>query len=101
MKAGAYFFLPGLKALRYLATFKPTGRKQRYGTNACTHLQSKSCARKYTGKRCISIYWTWSYPWESQRDPAEMENRFSTMTEFATCSWPAYETTGVGQGALP
>ena len=38
--------------------------------------------RKYTpGKRRVSIYWTWSYPWESQRDPAEMENRFSTMTE--------------------
>jgi len=26
--------------------------------------------RKYTpGKRRISIYWTWSYPWEAQRDP--------------------------------
>ena len=38
--------------------------------------------RKYTlGKRRISIYWTWSYPWESQRDPAAMENRFSTMTD--------------------
>ena len=38
--------------------------------------------RKYTaGKRRLSIYWTWSYPWESQRDPAAMENRFSTMTE--------------------
>ena len=38
--------------------------------------------RKYTpGKRRISIYWTWSYPWEAQRDPAAMENRFSTMTE--------------------
>ena len=29
--------------------------------------------RKYAlGKRRISIYWTWSYPWESQRDPAAM-----------------------------
>ena len=38
--------------------------------------------RKYTpGKRRVSIYWTWSYPWEAQRDPAAMENRFSTMTE--------------------
>jgi hypothetical protein len=28
--------------------------------------------RKYTlGKRRISIYWTWSYPWESQRDPRQ------------------------------
>ena len=26
-------------------------------------------ARKYTpGKRRFSIYWTWSYPWESSRD---------------------------------
>ncbi|HEY1780798.1 MAG TPA: hypothetical protein VGG79_10270 [Roseiarcus sp.] len=38
--------------------------------------------RKYTaGKRRISIYWTWSYPWEAQRDLVEMDNRFSTMTE--------------------
>jgi hypothetical protein len=50
-------------------------------------------ARSYTaGKRRISIYWTWSYPWEAQRDPAAMENRFSTMTEVRTALWPAYET---------
>src|SRR5246500_5634117 len=50
-------------------------------------------ARKYTpGKRRLSIYWTWSYPWESQRDPAAMENRFSTMTEVRTVLWPNYET---------
>ncbi len=49
--------------------------------------------RKYTpGKRRLSIYWIWSYPWESQRDPAAMENRFSTMTEVRTVLWPAYET---------
>ncbi len=49
--------------------------------------------RKYApGKRRISIYWTWSYPWEAQRDPAAMENRFSTMTEVRTVLWPAYET---------
>jgi hypothetical protein len=50
-------------------------------------------ARKYSaGKRRVSIYWTWSYPWESQRDPAAMENRFSTMTEVRNVLWPAYET---------
>ncbi len=50
-------------------------------------------ARKHTpGKRRLSIYWTWSYPWESQRDPAAMENRFSTMTEVRNVLWPAYET---------
>jgi hypothetical protein len=49
--------------------------------------------RKYTpGRRRLSIYWTWSYPWETQRDPAEMENRFSTMTEVRNVLWPAYET---------
>ena len=49
--------------------------------------------RKYTpGKRRVSIYWTWSYPWEAQRDPAAMENRFSTMTEVRRVAWPAYET---------
>src|SRR6201986_1708065 len=49
--------------------------------------------RKYSpDKRRISIYWTWSYPWEAQRDPAAMENRFSTMTEVCNVLWPAYET---------
>jgi len=49
--------------------------------------------RKYTpGKRRISIYWSWNYPWEAQRDPAGIENRFSTMTEVRNVVWPAYET---------
>ncbi len=49
--------------------------------------------RKFTpGKRRLSIYWTWSYPWEAQRDPAAMENRFSTMTEVRNVLWPSYET---------
>ena len=49
--------------------------------------------RPYTpGKRRLSIYWTWSYPWESQRDPALMENRFSTITEVRNVLWPNYET---------
>ena len=48
--------------------------------------------RPHTGGRRISIYWTWSYPWESQRDPAEIYNRFSTMTEVRNAAWPAYET---------
>jgi hypothetical protein len=59
--------------------------------SARTYNQSH-ITRKYTpGKRRISIYWTWSYPWEAQRDPAAMENRFSTMTEVRTVLWPAYE----------
>jgi hypothetical protein len=49
-------------------------------------------ARKYApGKRRISIYWTWSYAWESSRNVAEMDNRFSTMTEVRRVAWPAYE----------
>ena len=61
-------------------------------TSARTYNQNH-IPRKYTaGKRRLSIYWTWSYPWESQRDPAAMENRFSTMTEVRNVLWPAYET---------
>jgi hypothetical protein len=52
-----------------------------------THLH-----RRHNGRRRISIYWTWSYPWEAQRDPAAMENRFSTITEVRNALWPAYET---------
>lgn len=44
------------------------------------------------GKRRVSVYWTWSYPWEANRDITEMDNRFSTMTEVRRVLWPAYET---------
>jgi len=44
------------------------------------------------GKRRFSVYWTWSYPWESNRDVRELDNRFSTMTEVRRVAWPAYET---------
>jgi hypothetical protein len=50
--------------------------------------------RKFTpGKRRVSIYWTWSYPWESNRDTSKIDNRFSTMTEVRRVAWPAYEGT--------
>jgi hypothetical protein len=50
--------------------------------------------RKYQpGKRRVSIYWTWSYPWEANRNVADMDNRFSTMTEVRRVAWPSYETT--------
>jgi hypothetical protein len=49
--------------------------------------------RQYTpGKRRVSLYWTWSYPWEANRDVTQMDNRFSTMTEVRRVAWPAYET---------
>lgn len=60
-------------------------------TGARTYNQTH-IARRHDGRRRISIYWTWSYPWEAQRDPAAMENRFSTMTEVRNVLWPAYET---------
>ncbi|SEH86104.1 hypothetical protein SAMN04489835_4992 [Mycolicibacterium rutilum] len=59
-------------------------------TGARTYNQEHA-ARRHDGRRRISIYWTWSYPWEAQRDPAEMYNRFSTMTEVRNALWPGYE----------
>jgi hypothetical protein len=53
--------------------------------------------RKYTpGRRRVSLYWTWSYPWEAGRSPAEMNNRFSTITEVRNVAWPNYETPEYG-----
>src|SRR6478752_2963452 len=49
--------------------------------------------RKYMkGKRRFSVYWTWSYPWEANRDVTELDNRFSTMTEVRRVGWPAFES---------
>jgi hypothetical protein len=48
--------------------------------------------RKYTpGRRRVSVYISWSYPAEAGRKPAELDNRFSTMTEVRRVTWPAYE----------
>ncbi|MGV9798599.1 hypothetical protein ACWDTP_11145 [Mycobacterium sp. NPDC003449] len=60
-------------------------------TGARTYNQTH-LPRRPDRRRRISIYWTWSYPWEAQRDPAAMENRFSTMTEVRNALWPSYET---------
>jgi hypothetical protein len=43
------------------------------------------------GKRRFSIYWTWSYPWEANRDLTELDNRFSSMTEVRRVAWPSFE----------
>src|SRR3954465_13808121 len=43
------------------------------------------------GRRRFSIYWTWSYPWEANRDLTELDNRFSTMTEVRRVAWPSFE----------
>ena len=48
--------------------------------------------RKYSsGRRRVSMYIAWSYPAEAGRNPAELDNRFSTMTEVRRVAWPAYE----------
>jgi hypothetical protein len=47
--------------------------------------------RKPAAGRRFSIYWTWSYPWEANRDVTELDNRFSTMTEVRRVAWPNYE----------
>src|SRR6266511_462481 len=48
--------------------------------------------RKYTpGRRRVSIYVSWSYPAEAGRNPYELDNRFSTMTEVRRVAWPDYE----------
>ena len=48
--------------------------------------------RKYSpGRRRVSVYVAWSYPGEANRDPAELDNRFSTMTEVRRVLWPHYE----------
>jgi len=59
---------------------------------ARTYNQNHVQRPRTPGRRRMSIYWTWSYPWESQRDPAAMDNRFSTMTEVRRVTWPNYET---------
>jgi hypothetical protein len=49
--------------------------------------------RTYTpGRRRVSVYWTWSYPWEANQDVTVLDNRLSTMTEVRRVAWPAYET---------
>ena len=47
--------------------------------------------RKSAAGRRFTIYWTWSYPWEANRDVTELDNRFSTMTEVRRVAWPNYE----------
>ncbi len=48
--------------------------------------------RKYErGRRRVSVYIAWSYPGEANRDPRELDNRFSTMTEVRRSLWPTYE----------
>src|SRR5438128_1252927 len=76
----------------------PRGTEQRKDTAMSASKQpgrtynQNHVPRPYTpGKRRFSIYWTWSYPWEANRDLAELDNRFSTMTEVRRVAWPSFE----------
>lgn len=44
------------------------------------------------GRRRVSVYITWSYPAEANRDVTVLDNRFSTMTEVRRVEWPAWES---------
>lgn len=58
---------------------------------ARTYNQTHAPRSAAPGRRRVSIYISWSYPAEANRNPAEMDNRFSTMTEVRRVLWPAYE----------
>jgi hypothetical protein len=61
-------------------------------SNAARTYNQNHVQRKYSpGKRRVSIYVAWSYPAEAGRNTAELNNRFSTMTEVRRVAWPAYE----------
>jgi hypothetical protein len=49
-------------------------------------------SRTYTGKRRFSIYISWSYPAEANRDLTRLDNRFSSMTEVRRVGWPVFES---------
>ena len=58
---------------------------------ARTYNQAHAPRPHTPGRRRVSIYVSWSYPGEANRNVAEMDNRFSTMTEVRRALWPAYE----------
>lgn len=59
---------------------------------ARTYNQDHSPRRYAKGHRRVSVYTSWSYPGEANRDPTGMDNRFSTMTEVRRVLWPTYES---------
>ncbi len=61
-------------------------------TPARTYNQTHISRQFTPGRRRFSIYWAWSYPWESNREVTELDNRFSTMTEVRRVAWPNYES---------
>jgi hypothetical protein len=58
---------------------------------ARTYNQDHRPRRYAKGRRRVSVYVAWSYPGEANRDPRELDDRFSTMTEVRRVTWPDYE----------
>ncbi|HVH46131.1 MAG TPA: hypothetical protein VM925_27465 [Labilithrix sp.] len=58
---------------------------------ARTYNQSHTPRPYVKGRRRVSIYIAWTYPGEANRDTAQLDNRFSTMTEVRRVFWPDYE----------
>jgi len=58
---------------------------------ARTYNQNHVSRKRTPGRRRVSVYVAWSYPAEAGRNPSELDNRFSTMTEVRRVAWPAYE----------
>ncbi|HEU4624511.1 MAG TPA: hypothetical protein VFS52_07110 [Steroidobacteraceae bacterium] len=58
---------------------------------ARTYNQAHVARRATRGRRRLSIYVSWSFPGEANRDPAQLDNRFSTMTEVRRVEWPSWE----------
>jgi hypothetical protein len=62
-------------------------------SGARTYNQVHVARPQTRGRRRVSVYWAWNYPWEANRDPTELDNRYSTMTEVRRVLWPDYEST--------
>jgi hypothetical protein len=43
------------------------------------------------GRRRVSVYISWSYPGEANRNVTELDNRYSTVTELRRVGWPNFE----------
>src|SRR5262245_45832463 len=61
-------------------------------SRARTYNQIHLPRRATRGRRRVSIYVSWSFPGEANRDLTQLDNRFSTMTEVRRVEWPSWET---------
>jgi hypothetical protein len=58
---------------------------------ARTYNQTHSPRKYEKGHRRVTIYNSWSFPGEANRNTAEIDNRFSTITELRRVEWPNWE----------